>query len=418
MASDRPYLNLQVTVSAEQPIFRISFHSRMSERPRRLTFSQACAALGVGLFENEDYDDHESSIEEDGDEVAYDVVESDGDGETAVDITTEIPETDIYIDEDDDSGSDTEDDSPTITESDSGLQNRCDLTFSFDPISPALRRRNILRQTPGPRSDPVDEISAWRLFHTDEIFCLIMRCTNRKISHHNRINDNKVRPFGHDEFMAALAILYRAGVDRDNFSDVQRLFHSVDSRPFYRAAMSVGRFKQFLRFIRFDNILTRGERQSSDRLAAFSDVWKMFMAELPKHYVPESDITVDEQLVGYRGHAPGRTYMPSKPRPYGVKIYWATESTSGYALTAIIYTGRGPNEEPVRDLGKKLVLELLKPYYNTGRNVVTDNFFTSYSLAVELLSKNLTLLGTIRKNRREVPICLSQTRRMEKFDSK
>ena len=42
--------------------------------------------------------------------------------------------------------------------------------------------------------------------------------------------------------------------------------------------------------------------------------------------VPKSDITVAEQLVGYRGRIPGRMYpvqsvhMPMKPHKYGVKI--------------------------------------------------------------------------------------------------
>ena len=269
----------------------------MSERRRHLTFNQACAALGI--FEDSDIEE-DADIEDDDvdDEVWTDEVG--GDGDTAIEIPIEATETDIYIDDfgtDDDDDDDIE--SFSQDQTDSGLQNRNDVVYSFTPIPIALRRRNILRQTPGPRSDPVDEISAWRLFHTEEIFSLIMRCTNRKISLHNRNNDTKVKPLGRDEFMAAIAILYRAGVDRDNFSDVQRLFHSVDSRPFYRAAMSVRRFKEFLRFIRFDNFLTRAERQSSDRLAALSDVWKMFLVELPKHYVPESDITVDEQLVGF-----------------------------------------------------------------------------------------------------------------------
>ena len=47
-------------------------------------------------------------------------------------------------------------------------------------------------------------------------------------------------------------------------------------------------------------------------------------------------------------------------------------------------------------------MELCTPYYNSGREIVTDNFFTSHSLAVALLQQNLTLLGTIRVNRVEV----------------
>ena len=42
---------------------------------------------------------------------------------------------------------------------------------------------------------------------------------------------------------------------------------------------------------------------------------------------------------------------------------------------------------------------------------MTDIFFTSHSLAVELLKHNLTLLGTIRSHRREIPDILREKRR-------
>lgn len=363
-----------------------------------------------------DEDDNFSSDEEDltqGNEVA-EHVSSDGDGPTCnsndLDLPdAEVPENDIPVESETESESDEEESNTDSSKNVNSLQNVSNICYSYTPISPALRRRNILREAPGPKANPPDEVSSFRLFHTEEMLSLILRCTNRKISQYNRQNHKTIKPFSKEELLAAIAILYRAGVDRDNFSDMPRLFHPVDSRPFYRAVFSVNRFEQFLRFVRFDNLLTRAERQASDRLAAFSDIWMMFVAELRKNYVPDSDITVDEQLVGYRGRTPGRTYMPMKPRKYGVKIFWATESTTGFALNAKIYTGRMASQEPERDLGRKTVMELLRPYYNSGRNVITDNFFTSFSLAVDLIAKDLTILGTIRKNRREIPRCLIVT---------
>ena len=51
--------------------------------------------------------------------------------------------------------------------------------------------------------------------------------------------------------------------------------------------------------------------------------------------------------------------------------------------------------------------------YGSGRNVTTDDFFTSYNLAQFLLTKQLTLLGTVRKNRKEVPPELMPSKRAE-----
>ncbi|KRY02294.1 hypothetical protein T12_6493 [Trichinella patagoniensis] len=41
----------------------------------------------------------------------------------------------------------------------------------------------------------------------------------------------------------------------------------------------------------------------------------------------------------------------------------------------------------------RVVLDMVKGL--KGHNVTCDNFFTSYSLGVELRKKNLTLVGTI-----------------------
>ena len=53
-------------------------------------------------------------------------------------------------------------------------------------------------------------------------------------------------------------------------------------------------------------------------------------------------------------------------------------------------------------------MRLLETYFKTDRDVCTDNFFTSYIHAKPLLQKNLTLLGTIRRHRREVPGSLNR----------
>jgi len=38
-----------------------------------------------------------------------------------------------------------------------------------------------------------------------------------------------------------------------------------------------------------------------------------------------------------------------------------------------------------------------------GRNVTTDNFLTSVGLANQLKIKKLTLVGTMKQNKREIP---------------
>ena len=49
-----------------------------------------------------------------------------------------------------------------------------------------------------------------------------------------------------------------------------------------------------------------------------------------------------------------------------------------------------------------MVNTLMEPYRKSGLNVTTDNFFTSHRVAQRLLKDDITIVGTLRKNRREV----------------
>ena len=139
----------------------------------------------------------------------------------------------------------------------------------------------------------------------------------------------------------------------------------------------------------------------------------MFLSGLRRCYNPSDTLTVDEQLVGYRGRIPGRTYMLSKPRKYGVKFFWICESNNGFALNGIIYTGRDEERGTHHHLSRDIVLQLTEPFYGSGRDIVTDRYFTSHALAVMLHQKSLTLLGTIQSHRKEIPAVMKTTRGQE-----
>lgn len=111
---------------------------------------------------------------------------------------------------------------------------------------------------------------------------------------------------------------------------------------------------------------------------------------------------VDEELYPFRGRFKARKYMPKKPARYGIKVWQLVDSETRYLLNFDIYLGKEGNEA-MKGLAEKVVLELTRPINQTGRNVTTDNYFTSKSLATKLWDNELTLVGTIRNNRKELP---------------
>ena len=215
--------------------------------------------------------------------------------------------------------------------------------------------------------------------------------TNRKAREIRRTL-SRLKPFktfSMDELKAGLAVILRAGSDKDNFTELDNFWKPEDSKPFCRAVMSLVRFKLLLRCLQFDNWHTREERKVHNKFAAVPDIWNIFLINLRRACIPDDCITVDEQLMRYRRRILGKTYILLNPRKYGLKMFWACESSSGYVLNGIRY-----GDQAHRNLTQDIVMRLLEPYFGTGRYTCTDNFFTSYNLAKLVLQKNLTLLGT------------------------
>lgn len=205
-----------------------------------------------------------------------------------------------------------------------------------------------------------------------------------------------------DEIYAFIGILLHSGAEKSNNVQAKDIFDK-SSMPFHRAVMSLGRFEQLSRFLRFDDSRTRMDRLHGDKLAPIRDIWRLFQDYLIALFVPSKHLCIDEKLLTTRNRCSFRQYIPSKPEKYGVKIFWLVDSKLGYPVSGEIYLGQQPNESRSKRIAHELVLRLSERYLNNGTNITMDNFFTSYSLAKDLAEKNTTLVGTIRSNKPELP---------------
>ena len=96
-------------------------------------------------------------------------------------------------------------------------------------------------------------------------------------------------------------------------------------------------------------------------------------------------------------------YIPSKPGRYGIKIWALYDAKNVYLINARVYLGKELGHPEVNQ-GENIVKTLCMLIYKSGRNVTTDNFFTSLSLARYLLDQKITIVGTVRKNKKFLPI--------------
>jgi hypothetical protein len=85
-------------------------------------------------------------------------------------------------------------------------------------------------------------------------------------------------------------------------------------------------------------------------------------------YLPKQNTAVDESLTLWKGRLSFRQYIPLKAAKFGIKTYELCESSSGYAWSFLVYTGKGmelANQFVSAETNKKqTVLEL---YVITGK---------------------------------------------------
>ena len=242
-------------------------------------------------------------------------------------------------------------------------------------------------------------LSAFKLLFDNTILDIIINCSEKKAA---QLNFPDWR-LSKDLLQAFIGILITFGATRSRKESLDSVWREDEPyvRPIFKATMGRDTFKEILRFIRTDDHETRSERRSQDKLAAIREVWEIFTTNCQKSLIPDANMCVDEQMVGFRGKCPFRVYMKSKPDRYGIKIWAICENPSGYIWKSQVYTGKIAST-PEKNQGKRVVLDLVEGL-GQGYGVTCDNFFTSLDLARELKSQSKTLLGTLRKIRKEVP---------------
>jgi len=283
------------------------------------------------------------------------------------------------------------------------------------PRQSRARSQNILREAAGlkPISQNTPDIKhAFELFLSEAILQIVVEQTNNYGSrlfaemNQNKEENNRLEwmPTDTVEMQAFCGILLLAGVFKSKRENIRDLWttEGLFARPVFVATMARNRFLLLYRCCRFDDATTRQNRVANDKLAAFREVIEHFAESCRSAYAPGPNVTVDEHLCTFRGRCGFIVYMPSKPGKYGIKIWMCCDSDNFYCSNLQVYCGKVGNA-PERGQGERVTLDLTSHLFGSGRNVTTDNFFTSVSLSQKLLQKSLTLVGTVRKGRAGFP---------------
>lgn len=228
-------------------------------------------------------------------------------------------------------------------------------------------------------------VECWNCLFTDDILTDIVKYTNQYIDiiKENFDRERDARHTDLVELRAFIGLLYLAGVYKANRLCLEELWGKDDDGiAKFKLVMNIKRFKFLIRCLRFDDRETRSARKELDRLAPIRDVFTKFVHNCQKSY------SLGENA----------------------KMF--------YSYNMEIYAGK-QNEGPfcISNKASDVVKRLVEPLFGTGRNITADNWFTQVSLLNELKQKKLSYVGTIRKNRRELPTDFIATRGRAQYSS-
>ena len=286
-------------------------------------------------------------------------------------------------------------------------------TYPQDKLPGRTSECNVLKESSGP--SPLakrtiiegNAFSSFSLLIDGSIIGHIKKCTEGNARHETGNNGWTVTE---NEIYGSIAISYARGVLAKGQS-VAHLWNVKWGPAYFRTIMSRDRYKEILKFIRFDLKSTRLERLKTDKFALFSTVWDKFIENCQSSYKPSGNITVDEQLFPTKARYPFTQYIPSKPDKFGVKFWLAVDVETNYCVNGFPYLGKDEHRPKDQSMSEYVVLKLMHPYLGKGRNVTTDNFFTSVKLAEKLKTRKTTIVGTMNHFRKEIPTKIKTMKR-------
>ena len=212
------------------------------------------------------------------------------------------------------------------------------------------------------------------------------------------------------DILLFIAVLFTRGVLCQKLS-VKMMWSSLYGPPLVRMLLSRDKFLKIMRFIRFDSKNERKTRVGQDRFVMIRELWERFISNSIASYKPYSSLTVDEQLLPCKSRCSFIQYMPNKPDKFGIKFWLLCDVETKYTCNGFPYLGKN-NEKRTDELqGEFVVKKLIEPFSAKGYCVTTDNFFSSMKLAESLLQMKTKFLGTMKRNKKEIPEIAKENRK-------
>ncbi|CAK9820042.1 PiggyBac transposable element-derived protein 4 [Anthophora quadrimaculata] len=239
---------------------------------------------------------------------------------------------------------------------------------------------------------------------SDDFFEMIVRETNRYADQMNMEHTTKMSkdwfPVTNDEIRAYFALCIIMSQVKKSKLEMYWSKRRIIETPVFSEIMPYKRFLSITHYLHFVNNETMSKK---DRIRKIRPVVEYLNTKFQQLYVPEEDVVIDESLMKFRGRLNYVQFIASKRARFGIKFYKLCESTSGYCSRFKIYTGQDKIEGTDIPVSQSIVMELAEPILGEGYTLFLDNWYSSPELFKILNRNNTNVIGTVRKNRKNMP---------------
>lgn len=121
-------------------------------------------------------------------------------------------------------------------------------------------------------------------------------------------------------------------------------------------------------------------------------------------YKPGENLTIAEQLLPSKDRCLFTQYIPNEQDKFGLKICLLACVHMKYVPNEFFYTGQDTNRPTDKIVYEYVMMRFTEGYLGKRRNITTYNYFTSLKPCAKLKANSTSLVRTLKKDRKELPL--------------
>ncbi|XP_035228230.1 piggyBac transposable element-derived protein 4-like [Stegodyphus dumicola] len=188
------------------------------------------------------------------------------------------------------------------------------------------------------------------------------------------------------EMKKRLGLVILMGIVRKPEQDDYWSTHPGLHTPIFGNTMPKNRFRQLWKYWHFSN-----NEHRQERLDKIKSLYSYLVEKFQKIYKSGKELSLDEDIIPWRGRLSFRIYNLEKIIKYGILVLMVCEATSGNTCNLEIYCAQGKSLIAT-------ILSVLSPYLNLWHDVHMDKYYNSVKVAEELLKHKTNICGTINRD--------------------